>query len=158
MKPEPGRPDDLDPDDFADGLHLIHVEAANEHPPYSFTMGLWRAFQQPELVVFGLEPATADDLLQVIADDVEDGGRFVAGETRSGILHGYPIWFGRVGPQQVRSLLDGFDGPLGTEDVPMLQVVYPDKQGRWPWQEGVRTGFRALQPVLEREPGAEAGA
>jgi len=158
MKSEPGRPDDLDPDDLDDGLHLIHVEASDQHPAYSFTYGLWRAFKHPEVAVFGLEPETADDLLQAIADDVEDGQRFAAGETRDGIVHGYPVWFGRVGAQQVRALLEGFDGPLGAADVTMLQVVYPDRQGRWPWQEDVRVGFRALQPVLEREPGADAGA
>jgi hypothetical protein len=38
---------------------------------------------------------------------------------------------------------DGFDA---------VQLVWPDKQGRWPWQDDVRDGFRALQPVLERLP------
>jgi len=30
--------------------------------------------------------------------------------------------------------------------------VWPDKQGRWPWQDDVRSGFSALQPLLDRLP------
>jgi hypothetical protein len=35
-----------------------------------------------------------------------------------------------------------------------VQLVWPDKQGRWPWQDDVRRGFAALQPLLDRLPPA----
>ena len=41
------------------------------------------------------------------------------------------------------------------EDFEAVQLVWPDKQGRWPWDDA-REGFRALQPVLERLPAPPA--
>ena len=38
------------------------------------------------------------------------------------------------------------------EEFPVVQLVWPDKQGRWPWEDGVRAGFRDAQPVLAMRP------
>ncbi|MFL5577733.1 MAG: DUF4262 domain-containing protein [Gemmatimonadaceae bacterium] len=40
----------------------------------------------------------------------------------------------------------------GGDDFPVLQVVYPDRTGRYPWEDGVAEGFRAVQPVLADGP------
>ena len=37
------------------------------------------------------------------------------------------------------------------DSFPCVQMVWPDKQGRWPWDAGVREGFAASQPVLGRK-------
>ncbi len=51
---------------------------------------------------------------------------------------------------KVDALLTELASVYGDVDVPVLQLVYPDKQGRWPWDADVREGFRDSQPVLER--------
>jgi hypothetical protein len=33
-----------------------------------------------------------------------------------------------------------------------VQLVWPDKEKRWPWQDGVRQGFRDVQPLLGPRP------
>lgn len=33
-----------------------------------------------------------------------------------------------------------------------VQMIYPDRHGRWPWDEGVSDAFRHQQPVLETDP------
>lgn len=110
--------------------------------------------------MFGLEPEVTEELLAEIAELIADGGRFEAGQSYDDVLVGYPICFGRVTAAQVAAQFDAVRQASGAVDVPMLQLVYPDKHGRWPWQPGVRSGFRELQPVLEREPdaGAEGSA
>jgi Domain of unknown function (DUF4262) len=145
----PGGRDHLD-DIAANGVQLVHVAEDDDHPSWSFTLGLWQRAKHPEVVVFGLPAEVADDLLNVIADDVEDGNRFAAGDTRDDILDGYQVYFGRVHPSQCRGLLDEIHRVYESHDVPVIQLVYPDKQGRWPWNPDVREGFAAVQPVLER--------
>ncbi|MCK5944935.1 MAG: DUF4262 domain-containing protein, partial [Planctomycetes bacterium] len=34
------------------------------------------------------------------------------------------------------------------EPFDCVQLVWPDKEKRWPWQDGVRQGFRDVQPLL----------
>jgi hypothetical protein len=132
------------------GLRLVHVEDDEGGPVWSYTVGLWRAFGQAEVVVFGLPVETAEPLLEAVMDAVEDGKRYAAGGQHDGLLHGYPVCFARVDSSQRRGLMPAIAEVHGEDDVPCVQLVYPDSQGRWPWQPDVREGFRKLQPVLER--------
>jgi hypothetical protein len=131
------------------GLRLVHVEDDEGGPIWSYTVGLWRAFEQPEVVVFGLPVDLAEQLFEALMDAVEDGARYAAGTQHDGLLRGYPVCFRRVDAAQCRGLLPAIAAVHAADDVPCVQLVYPDKQGRWPWQPDVRDGFRKLQPVLE---------
>jgi hypothetical protein len=132
------------------GLHVEHAEPAGERPGFSYTVGLWHTFGQPEVIVFGLEDHVAEDLFDEIADLVHEGRRFLADSKHDGLLQHYPARFLAVPKGFNREFLgvavwahegDGFEA---------VQLVWPDKQGRWPWDDGVRASFRALQPVLAK--------
>jgi hypothetical protein len=137
-----------DIDDY--GVHIEHVSAL-EAPGWSFTVGLWHRLCQPEIVVFGLPDDVAHELLDLVADLAADGRRFLAGSVHDDLLEGYPVRFRAVPKAHFGAYLgaavwahegDGFDA---------VQLIWPDKQGRWPWED-VREGFRALQPVLDQLP------
>ena len=56
--------------------------------------------------------------------------------------------FGEMGDRRFVGLTQAYDG----EDFACVQLVWPDKQGRWPWDAAVREGFVAMQPVLGPSP------
>lgn len=136
-----------------EGLHVEHV-ATDDGSGFAFTVGLWHTFGQPEVIVFGLEEHVADELFEEIADLAHEGAKFLADTQHDGLLQHYPSRFLAVPKGFYREFLgvavwayegDGFDA---------VQLVWPDKQGRWPWDDGVREVFRECQPLLEREPAA----
>ncbi len=133
------------------GLHIVHVPEDDEGPGFSFTIGLWHSFEQPEVIVFGLPSETAHELLNAIADDASDGKRFLADSKHDGLLVDYPVRFLEV-PKGAYGEYLGFArwAYLGDE-FPCVQFVWPDKQGRWPWDAGTRDGFRESQPVLAKQ-------
>lgn len=141
----------------ATGAHLAHVPEAAAAPGWSYTVGLWHTFAHPEVLVIGLDDESAADLLDTVADAIEQGRRFAAGEQHDGIVHGYPVRFLRVSSAQARSWCPRQGWAHGGDEVPCLQIVYPDQQGRWPWQGDVREGFRRIQPVLERLSAESSG-
>jgi hypothetical protein len=132
------------------GIQIVYDEDESAQSSRAFTLGLWHTQKQPEIVVLGLPEELAERVLELVIDDVEDGVFCAADQKREGLVHGYPVWFGRVTRAQVQALLPEIVHTYGSADVPVLQLVYPDKQGRWPWDEGVRDGFRDTQPVLAR--------
>jgi hypothetical protein len=134
------------------GVHIAHVPAHEGAPEYSYTVGLWHQYEQPEVIVFGLERAAADALLQLLTDDVDEGKRFAAGSAHDGLLHGYPARFRAVPPAHAASHCPLAQWAYDGAQPPFVQLVWPDKQGRWPWQDDVREGFAELQPVLELLP------
>ena len=148
VRQEPDR--ELLADIEQNGVQLFYDEDKGSQLSRAFTLGLWHLRQRPEIVALGLPADLASQVLELIVDDVEDGVVYAADEKHDGIVHGYPVWFGKVTVAQVETLLPELQHAYGTSDVPVLQLVYPDKQGRWPWDADVREGFRDSQPVLER--------
>jgi hypothetical protein len=137
------------------GVHIVHVPEGDKGPGFSSTVGLWHTFEQPEVIVFGMPPEVAHELLDAIADEANDAQTFVAGSQHEGLLQHYPVRFLAV-PMAVhgeyfRSARWAYEG----SEFPAVQLVWPDKQGRWPWDDGVRQVFRECQPLLaKREPAA----
>ena len=138
-----------------DGVHIVHVPESDGQPGYSYTIGLPYSFEHAEVVVFGLSPDVAEELLNAVADEAADGAKFAADAQHDGLLHGYPVRFFAVAKgwygQFLQTALWAHEG----DGFECLQLVWPDKQGRWPWHDDVREGFAEMQPVLERlEPPA----
>ncbi|MFO1076909.1 MAG: DUF4262 domain-containing protein [Planctomycetota bacterium] len=159
-QPDPSLPEPLArvlDDVAADGVHIAHVLASEDGavPAYAFTVGLWHTFERPEVIVFGLDEEVAEQLLEALADEASDGASFAPGSRSEGLLHGYPVRFLDVPKERRGEHVALADWAHEGADFPLVQVVYPDKQGRWPWDPEAREGFRRHQPVIGvREPSA----
>ncbi|RSM61757.1 DUF4262 domain-containing protein [Actinoplanes sp. ATCC 53533] len=120
----------------------------NQHTALTYTIGL-TALQCPELLIAGTDPAVSQHLLNELARRVvQRAERLSAG-------------------QRINDLLDGSDailveGPAtgalrpaaayvryGQDCVGLLQVVWPDTQGRFPWEPCCTLSPQA-QPLIGR--------
>lgn len=153
------RTDDLQPEDRqvlddveAHGLHIVHVPGDDDAPGYSFSVGLWHSFEQPEVILFGLDREVAQDLLNAIADEASEDRKYLDGTRHDDVLVGYPVRFLAVPKERYAEHLGPAIRAYEGSDFPCVQLVWPDKQGRWPWDPGVREGFAEAQPVLGRRP------
>lgn len=133
------------------GVHIVHVpENDDGEPGFSFTVGLWHSFEQPEIVVFGLPEEVAHDLLNSIADEAAEDKKFLSDTRHEELLVGYAVRFVAVPKERYGDYLGSAMWAYEGADFPCVQLVWPDKQGRWPWEPGVREGFAESQPVLGR--------
>lgn len=134
------------------GWHVINVLEDEEGPPFSYTVGLFRRFAHPEVVVVGLPSKAAHPILNIVGGAVRDGRHFVAGQSYDDFVNGYAATFRVVPPEKYPPYLGYamwfYDGP----EFPVLQLVYPDRWARWPWEDGVDPAFRERQPVIADEP------
>jgi hypothetical protein len=69
-------------------------------------------------------------------------------ERVDGYLEGYPVVFKEVRRERYRGVLGYglwyYDG----DAFPALQCVWPDKQGRFPWEAEFEERYRRMQPLL----------
>lgn len=138
-------------DDIGDhGLHVVTVPADQARPGFSFSIGLWENFQQPEVIVFGLPGEVAHELIDLVADEADAGQHFLDGTRHAGLLQDYPVRFVEVPKAHYAGHLGMAQWAYEGDDFPAVQLVWPDKQGRWPWDPEARAGFAASQPVLGR--------
>ena len=116
--------------------------------PFAYTVGL-TAHGYPEFVIAGLHPEVAHTLLNDIAKRVYDRAqRFTAGQRISDLLVGYDAVIVE-GPATEELHPGAAFARYGKDKVTLQQVVWPDPQGRYPWDPGYPYGSH-VQPVLGR--------
>jgi hypothetical protein len=155
-EPQPGQEASFDAPDrklMADvrehGWHVVMVAADNRSDGWTFSVGMWHTFRSPELVMAGLGRDAESRLINDIGDRVRGGYRpdpsvLVEGLLTSGLslavrpvdaswyraLLGYATWFAQRPP------------------LPFVQVVWPDKSGRFPWDPEFDRSYLSDQPQL----------
>ena len=128
--------------------HVMHVTDDAGVPKFSYTVGLWHHFEQPEVIVFGLDVEAAEELLQRVVEAAGEGARFAHGEKHEGLMVGFAARFLDVPEEAAQAHLGAAAWAYQAQPFRSVQLVWPDKEKRWPWQDGVRQGFRDVQPLL----------
>ena len=130
------------------GWHVVKVLEDAEGPGFAFTIGLYRRFEHPELIVVGLPPDTMHRLLNVAGEAVRSGQVYVAGQAYDDLLEAYSCTFRPVPVRQYEPYLGYARWYYRGDDFPTLQLVWPDREHRYPWAAPPDAWIRGAQPVL----------
>ncbi|MFF4940766.1 DUF4262 domain-containing protein [Micromonospora sp. NPDC000729] len=116
--------------------------------PFAYTVGL-TAHDYPELITAGLPPEVAHSLLNDLARRVYDKAeRFTHGQRLSDVIAGYDAII--IDGPPTDELLPGLAiSRYGRDQVRLQQMVWPDQQGRFPWDNGYHFDPRT-QPLIGR--------
>lgn len=132
------------------GCHVIHVQRAGGESPYTYTIGIGRTSDAPDVVLFGQPHATAHRLLHAYNQRIRRDERFDVGQVADGFLKGQQVAFRPVAAAHLMPLFAWnawlHDGP----GFRMLQMVYPTLEGIWPWDDMADEWIRRLQPLLDQ--------
>ena len=130
------------------GWMVMRINADARGPGFAYTIGLEQTLSHPEIIVVGLSMDIAHGVLNDAGADIRRGETFIAGRTYSNVLDTYDVTF-RVVPEYQFSAYLGH-GCRFYEDRPFraLQLIYPNRDGRWPWDPEAADAFRDVQPVL----------
>ena len=130
------------------GWHVINVLPEGYHPSHSFSIGLYRTFKHPEVVIFGLKASTAHVFINNIGQDIKDGMIFEAGGEYPDLATGYPVTFVEVPASRYSQHLGWALWFYGEKSFPVLQMVWPDRSGNFPWHACFDPELHSLQPIL----------
>jgi hypothetical protein len=133
------------------GWHVINVLEDDAGPPFSYSVGLHRTLRHPEVIVVGLPRAVAHPIINSLGEAARAGRRYEAGGVYEEFLEGYDCTFRAVPRRQYANYVGWASWFYDGVEFPLLQLIYPDRNARWPWQAGVDEGFRTRQPVLADE-------
>ncbi|MEV6601518.1 DUF4262 domain-containing protein [Actinoplanes sp. NPDC051346] len=127
------------------GVYLEFVPQPTPLETCWYTIGL-TDHGHPELILFGLPPDISRPVLHEIAADIIAGRRtYAAGQHADDVLEGHRVQFVAVSePDRHLPAAAQFYAASGSA-VRALQIVWPDRYHRWPWQPGTSV---ADMPVL----------
>ncbi|MEV8514766.1 DUF4262 domain-containing protein [Dactylosporangium sp. NPDC051484] len=118
-----------------------------DEPDWAYTIGLWHSFRTPDLCMFGLDVEDMIAWLNDVAELVESGLRLQVNDVVPDVLDGFALHVRPVDESWHEGLfgqsLNFYDRP-----VPMLELIWPDKNGKLPWEQGARARCREWQPRL----------
>jgi hypothetical protein len=135
--------------DVAQHQWVVLKIAPPDFAEYGYTVGLRKSFGHPELAVTGLDDETMQELLNDIGEAIAGGARFADGDVSPDFLEGYDVRF-RAVPPSLHASRFAFASRFHPDgDFTVLQVVYPDRARRWPWDAGVAPDFVKGQPLFE---------
>jgi hypothetical protein len=136
------------------GWSATAVESSDDVPAWAYTIGLWHSLGSPEVAMFGLRGPDMQRWINVIGRQIRDGRPLDPQRQLDGVLPGgfplvvqpvhpgwYPFYFGAA------MRFYRHRPPL-----PIVQVVWPDRDGRFPWDDGAGANCRANQPRLWLAP------
>jgi hypothetical protein len=130
------------------GWHCLNILEEDEHPPFSFSIGLYKTWQFPELIIVGLKREVAHGVLNIVATALAEGKRPDLAATNDDLLEGYACCFVEVSKAHYREYVGTARWYYEGAAFPLYQVVWPSKQGHFPWHSDASESFVRWQPVL----------
>ncbi|MEV7016160.1 DUF4262 domain-containing protein [Streptomyces sp. NPDC093991] len=131
------------------GWHVMGVGAGDDAPgDWAYSIGLWHTLRSPEVCMFGLRVETMMPILNVAGGEIRNGRPLEAGQVRDDILTGCPVTVRPVHPSWYRDFFGAGIDYYQAPPLPVAQLFWPDREGRFPWDGQAEEYCRASQPLL----------
>lgn len=134
------------------GWHCLNILGEGSLPPWTFTIGLFQTWKHPELILFGLKRETAHAILNIIATGLAEDRRIDLSLPTDELIESGSCVFVEVGQSQYREHVGFARWYYQGDDFPLYQIVWPSKDGYFPWNAKASDSFRDWQPVLGQIP------
>src|SRR5260370_11669712 len=131
------------------GWYVIKVAAADSEPAFAYSLGLYENFLHPELILFGLDLNVMHRLINDAAKRIRKGHKYAEGQSYDDLLAGYDCEFRKVDANHHKGLVNYAIWYYMSSPFPVLQLVWPDPAGLFPWEQGFDERFRKRQPTFE---------
>lgn len=99
--------------------------------------------------MFGLSEELEHVMINNAGHDIKNGTRrFSAGNYYDEFLGGFDVLMIEVDDAERKKHATWADWFYDRQTFPLLQCVWPNTQGIWPWQEAADDEFKSMQPLL----------
>ena len=130
------------------GWHCVNVLAEEDLPGYSFSVGNYRSANHPEFIIFGLRSDVAHQILTVTLAGLNGGAIVDLSAPTDELLNGHSCVFVKVPEAQYHEHVGFCRWYYEGNGFPLYQIVWPSRDGYFPWHGEASEAFRAAQPVL----------
>jgi hypothetical protein len=126
--------------------HVMKVPADDEGPGFAYSIGLTKTYGQPEVICFGLSAEVMHWMINELRDRMANGETFADGQRVTGLIEGYDCELRKVRVSRYREFLGYALWFYAGDEFEALQIVWPDKARRFPWDDGYSVPVE-LQPA-----------
>jgi len=136
----------------------VHPRDGEAGAQFTYTIGLSETFAHPEIMIFGLDGKVAHGILSDCVEMIRKGAAFQPEVEYAGVIGGdYKVMFKVVRKDFLPEYFGAAVRFYGNRDFDGLVLFWPDKRGRFPWQEAVSSAQREALDIVEQADLANAG-
>ena len=133
------------------GCHILNIRDAV--PEFAFSIGLFANYGHPEVILFATRPEDAQSIINDVRDRAAAGQKFADGDISDDFLeNGYRIAFWHVPFTAYREYLGTACWFYAKSMIafPCLQIIWEDRNRRFPWEAECLPDVKADQPLLKK--------
>ena len=130
------------------GWHVLKIMEDEKGPGFTYSIGLYKNFNHPEIIMIGLNLDLAHTLINNIGEDIRAGKEFKSGEFYTDILDGFNCLMVEVDKDYYDEYFGYGKWFYKNSDFPVLQCIYPTVKGVFPWEKEWPENIKDLQPIL----------
>ena len=132
------------------GWTVICVPGSGYLPAFAYTVGLYKGFGHAEIIMFGFTPKTMHVILNDAGIRIKGGQPIKTGCIYDDFFEGGNVQFLPVDPRNIEDYFGFAIGYNGTAQFPAIEIVWTDRENRFPWESGFDETMRYRQPLLDR--------
>lgn len=134
------------------GWHVLKIFPPKDNTPgWAFSIGLYKNFNHPEIIVFGLNDEVMHQLINAIGEEVRVGKRFLVDGLYPDLIEAYSCTFKPANQVWYDHFLGTANWFYQSKDYPVLQCIWPDRNSRYPWEPKFNPNWVWAQPLLFNE-------
>jgi hypothetical protein len=130
------------------GLQVMRVLNEGASPGFSYSIGLFKTYKHPEIIIVGLKQELSHILINNMAEDIKNGNVFEPLNYYTGILGDFKCYIVKVRPTNYDGYVGQAQRYYKNDDFPIVQCVYPTTKGIYPWEKSWPESIKDLQPIL----------
>lgn len=138
----------LDHDIATYGLQVLHVFGDETGPGFSYSIGLYKTYEHPEIIMIGLSQDLMHSLINSMASEIKKGKVYTAFQFDDDILENFDCYITEVSKDNYYPYVVQASNYYGNDDFPLVQCIYPTTKGIYPWDERWPNEIKDLQPIL----------
>jgi hypothetical protein len=133
------------------GFHVGIIAEDEYLPGFAYTIGLFKTYKHPEIIVFGLNNEIMHGILNELGSEIKKGKSFSPNKDYDNIISNFPVKLIEIKKEYYQDYF-GYGGWFYENkfEFPAYQLVWTDKENKYPWEDGFYEKWKFKQPILDR--------
>ncbi len=130
------------------GWHVIKVLEGEDGPGFGYSIGLYKTFGHPEIIIIELKLDLIHNLINDIGEQIKNGKAFNTENFYSDLIEGFDCYFALVDKKFYEQYIGNALWFYNNEEFPLIQCIYPTVNGIYPWEKDWPDNIKNLQTLL----------
>ena len=132
------------------GLSVVKIESKEYLNSFAYSVGLTKTFKHPEIICFGLRTELLHQLINDVAEIIKEEGNLNPNKEYDNVFENSRAKFLQIDKRNIEDYFGVAIKYFGKIEINGMQLIWTDRNNKFPWEDGFEEEFKFKQPLLDR--------